>query len=83
MMFFFLTLNPKSSHFGRFLDGYSTMMFFFLFEWVCGVYFPTMGMIKSKYVAEEVQPKLSTLNPKTLGRARALAQTLNPQSHNL
>jgi MFS family permease len=38
-----------------FLDGYSTMLFFFLFEWVCGVYFPTMGMIKSKYVAEEVR----------------------------
>mmetsp|Transcript_22665 Transcript_22665/g.56735 ORF Transcript_22665/g.56735 Transcript_22665/m.56735 type:complete len:468 (-) Transcript_22665:266-1669(-) len=37
------------------LDGWSTMFCFFVFEVVCGVYFPSMGMIKSNFVAEEVR----------------------------
>jgi MFS family permease len=36
-------------------DGYTTTACFLIFEGACGVYFPSMGVVKSKYVPEEVR----------------------------
>ena len=36
-------------------NGYVTLSSFCVFEAVCGVYWPSMGIIKSKYVPEEVR----------------------------
>uniref|UniRef100_A0A7S0F0G8 Molybdate-anion transporter n=1 Tax=Hanusia phi TaxID=3032 RepID=A0A7S0F0G8_9CRYP len=36
-------------------EGYSTVSCFFIFEWCCGLYFPSIGIVKSKYVPEEVR----------------------------
>ncbi|EKX33727.1 hypothetical protein GUITHDRAFT_166387 [Guillardia theta CCMP2712] len=36
-------------------EGYSTVSCFFVFEWCCGLYFPSIGIVKSKYVPEEVR----------------------------
>ncbi|EKX52644.1 hypothetical protein GUITHDRAFT_161244 [Guillardia theta CCMP2712] len=37
------------------INAYITLFCFFLFELICGVYWPSMATIKSKYVPEEVR----------------------------
>jgi len=39
-------------------SGVLALICFFIFEAACGVYFPSMGIIKSKYVPEEVRATL-------------------------